>query len=104
MTIIIPPAPWQDRAAAKRAANAAALPASMILPNPPSADILDVRGVPVSCGLMTPREVGITECATVAELLRRIREREWSALEVAAAFIKRAVIAQQVVRVICIKL
>jgi amidase len=88
---------WQERAAAKRAANAESLPSSMILPKPPAPEVLDVMQVPMECGLLTDRELEITESKTVGLLLQKLAKREYSALEVAAAFIKRAVIAQQLV-------
>ena len=98
MTIIIPHDHWQERAAAKRAANLEALPRSMILPDPPGAEVLDVMDLPATCGLLTARELGITESEDVTVLLGQIARAEYSALEVATAFIKRAVIAQQLVR------
>lgn len=98
MTITIPHDQWQERAAAKRAANLEALPRSMILPVPPGAEVLDVMHVPATCGLLTGRELNITESKDVTVLLGQIARAEYSALEVATAFIKRAVIAQQLVR------
>jgi amidase len=100
MTILTAGPSWQDRAALKRSTSAEALPRSVILLDPPSAEVLDVMAVPAQCGLMTGRELEITESRTVGGLLEKIARREYTSLEVAAAFIKRAVIAQQLVSLV----
>lgn len=50
-----------------------------------------------SCGLLTAREVDITDAEDCVALLEKIHSKEWSALEVTTAFCKRAAIAQQLV-------
>lgn len=50
-----------------------------------------------SCGLLTARELDITDVEDCIALLKKIHSKEWSALEVTVAFCKRAAIAQQLV-------
>ncbi|KAL1849577.1 hypothetical protein Plec18167_003179 [Paecilomyces lecythidis] len=50
--------------------------------------------LPYRCGILTPKELRITEHDAV-ELLRRIRDGTYSAVEVTRAFCKRAAIAHQ---------
>ncbi|KAG6382122.1 general amidase [Boletus reticuloceps] len=51
---------------------------------------------PETCGLLTPRELAITN-EDVNTLLKRLSSGEWSAVEVTIAFYKRAIVAQQLV-------
>lgn len=55
-----------------------------------------VVDLPRQCGLLTPRELRITE-HTAVELLQRIHDGTYSAVEVTKAFCKRAAIAHQAV-------
>jgi len=56
--------------------------------------------VPRECGLLTPREMEITETVDVELMLRKLSSAEWSSVEVTTAFYKRAIIAQQLVCVL----
>jgi amidase len=49
------------------------------------------------CGLLTDRELEITDIEDATALLQKIHCREWSAVDVAIAYCKRAAIAQQLV-------
>jgi amidase len=53
--------------------------------------------IPRKSGIMTDRELDITEGWTVEELLSKLRDGTFSSLEVTLAFSKRAAIAQQLV-------
>ncbi|ORY32018.1 putative amidase [Naematelia encephala] len=56
----------------------------------------DVRPVAAECGLMTARELEITDMAIDAtDIIAAIKDRKWSAEEVCLAFGKRACIAHQ---------
>jgi amidase len=66
------------------------LPAE-IIKNPPR----NVTGIPRDCGLLTPDELEITEGYDATALAQAIRERKLTAVAVATAFAKRAVIAHQ---------
>lgn len=84
---------WKLRARAKRATQANLIPAEWRLkeiPNFTSA----LRYIRRS-GLLTADELTITEVTDARELQQKLQSREWSALEVATAFCKRAAIAQQ---------
>ena len=56
-----------------------------------------VLDVPATCGLLTPRELKITETTNVDTILQNLRTTEWSSVEVTTAFYKRAIIAHQLV-------
>jgi amidase len=66
------------------------LPAHIIT-NPPT----DVSTVPAKCGLLTAKEVEITENYDAYGLAEAIAARKLTAVEVATAFSKRAIIAHQ---------
>ncbi|KNG46117.1 general amidase [Stemphylium lycopersici] len=59
--------------------------------NPPK----DVSNVPKTCGILTPAEIDITENYDAVGLAEAIAARKLSAVEVATAFSKRAIIAHQ---------
>lgn len=93
---------WKDVVTNKRAEVAKKLPqewrlSSTILEKiSPSADI-SVLDVPANCGVLTPKEIEITEEYDAVDLVARLATRELSATEVALAFCKRAAVAHQVV-------
>ena len=87
---------WRQLAEEKRRRRDDLIPKQWILPNPPPADLLDVTHVPESAGILTEKEVRITN-ASVDVLLEKLANATWSAVEVTTAFAKRAVIAQQLV-------
>ncbi|KAF9045065.1 general amidase [Panaeolus papilionaceus] len=87
---------WQDLVAQKRRQQAASIPTAWVLPNPPSQDVLNVIGVPETCGLLSAKEIEITN-SHVADILQRLASGSWTAVEVTTAFGKRAVIAHQLV-------
>lgn len=59
--------------------------------NPPK----DVSKVPATCGILTPAEIDITEKYDAVGLAEAIAARKLTAVEVATAFSKRAIIAHQ---------
>ncbi|KAJ3567617.1 hypothetical protein NP233_g6250 [Leucocoprinus birnbaumii] len=87
---------WQDRAAAKRRQQLESIPKDWVLPNLPPRSQLDVNEYPRTCGLLTAKEVQITE-SSVETLLVNLSQGTWSSVEVTTAFSKRAVIAHQLV-------
>ncbi|EXJ87780.1 hypothetical protein A1O1_04707 [Capronia coronata CBS 617.96] len=93
---ISPPAEWEDIAAAKRAALMKSIPAEWLIPTDilPSQKQLDVTSFPETSGLFTPQELAITS-STSAEILKRVRDKTWSAKAVTSAFCKRAAAAHQ---------
>ncbi|KAH9007313.1 general amidase [Lactarius hatsudake] len=89
------PTTWQELAAEKKARQAASIPKEWLIA-PPSDDVLDVTDIPAKCGLLSARDLEITEVSSVADLLTKIATGTWSSVEVTTAFCKRAVIAHQV--------
>ncbi|KAK6352977.1 hypothetical protein TWF696_004967 [Orbilia brochopaga] len=79
----------------KQAAQQALIPASWRLKSLPDESVTDVRGIPRACGILSDREIEITETFDAVELAEKIRRRTYSCYEVALAFCKRAAIAQQ---------
>ena len=97
------PSDWTAIAAAKRAARDALIPEAWRLPDKPEytdesspAYLLDVTGVPASCGILTPDELIITD-TPADKILRNVHSGKWTARAVAEAFCKRAAVAQQLV-------
>ena len=90
---------WEKIARTKRASRDAALPPEWRLrPDQISDDQLNVIHVPIECGILTTRELEITETDAVV-LVQKLISREYSSHEVTLAFCKRAAIAQQLVRI-----
>ncbi|KAL8300836.1 hypothetical protein RB597_009399 [Gaeumannomyces tritici] len=56
---------------------------------------LDVTGIPASCGLLSARELEITGEHDATSLAAAIAGRRYTAVEVAVAFCKRAIVAHQ---------
>jgi amidase len=75
---------------AEKVPNDLRLPADLIA-NPP----IDVSTVPATCGLLSTEEVDITENYDAVGLAEAIATRKFTAVEVAIAFSKRAIIAHQ---------
>ena len=87
---------WQFHIAAKREHLAAATPVEWILPtsNTIPTNVLDI---PRSCGILSARELNITEKYTADELVQALASGKFTALEVTLAFCKRAAIAQKLI-------
>ncbi|KAK9456749.1 amidase signature domain-containing protein [Dipodascopsis uninucleata] len=91
-------AKWEEIAAEKRAQLAAAIPKEYMIPDDqlPPADRLDVSKVPEE---LLPKEViEITEL-TAVEIVDAIAKGKYTAVEVITAFIKRAVLAHQLLNI-----
>lgn len=95
-------AEWQKLINEKRASNLEKIPkdwrlSSDLLSKIQSDSNANVLSVPGSCGILTPKELEITEAADATTLLQKLAKGELSAYEVTLAFCKRAAIAQQLV-------
>jgi len=88
---------WQDLCAARKKKQYDSIPKEWLIQLPPD-DQLNVMDVPSKCGLLTSRELDITETVDVDVILRKLSTAEWSSVEVTTAFLKRAIVAQQLVR------
>ncbi|KAK7427344.1 hypothetical protein QQZ08_006113 [Neonectria magnoliae] len=62
-----------------------------LIANPPT----DVSGIPATCGILTPDEVNITGSYDAVGLAEAIAARKYTAVAVATAFSKRAIISHQ---------
>lgn len=62
-----------------------------IFDDPPA----DVSGIPGTCGILTPEEIEITENYDTISLAEAIAARKYTAVAVAKAFSKRAIIVHQ---------
>lgn len=62
----------------------------------PSDDQLNVTGVPAQCGILSEKDLEITE-SYATDIVKKIAAGEWKAEDVTRAFCKRAAIAHQVV-------
>ncbi|KAM5355055.1 hypothetical protein ACJ41O_001701 [Fusarium nematophilum] len=62
-----------------------------LIANPPK----DVSGIPATCGILTAEEIHITEGYDAVSLAAAIASRKFTAVAVAIAFSKRAIIAHQ---------
>ena len=87
---------WQELCAARKKKQQDSIPPEWLIKLPPD-DQLNVMDVPSKCGLLTARELEITEIIDVDVILRKLSTAEWSSVEVTTAFLKRAIIAQQLV-------
>ena len=91
---------WQQIGQQKREAITALLPTHWKLPEPlPDANTLP-NATEYPRSFLTQRELAITESHTVQQLLQKLADRTYTAIEVTSAFCHRATIAHQLVRVI----
>ncbi|KAM0787774.1 hypothetical protein ACM66B_003829 [Microbotryomycetes sp. NB124-2] len=87
-------ATWQERAAAKQAAQQALIPQHLKLQQPFEGD--DVRHFDFS-PFLSRRQLEITQVESVSQLLDKLAKAEWSAVDVLEAFSRRALVAHQLV-------
>jgi amidase len=98
---------WESSVAAKQKSSLDKIPAEWRLPTSVTnalemplaerSNHLMEMDIPRKSGVMTDRELEITERLTVEELLSGLKGGTFSSLEVTLAFSKRAAIAQQLV-------
>ena len=86
---------WQQTAAQARADRDALIPSDLHLKSKPTGR--NVTAYPRESGLLSETEVHITEGLSVSELLAVVAKGQYTAVQVTTAFIKRAMIAQQLV-------
>jgi amidase len=75
---------WQEACQRKKAAQIEQIPKEWRLTQnqlPPESQ-LDVIDFPASCGLLSKKELEITELGDVDALLAKLRTGEWSAVDV----------------------
>lgn len=87
---------YEERAKEKRAQQAESIPTEWRLKTIPSvAEVPNALKYIRECGLLTEKELKITETEDAAVLLSQLASKELSAVEVTTAFSKRAAIAHQ---------
>ncbi|KAI5373104.1 hypothetical protein J4E82_008204 [Alternaria postmessia] len=102
-TTTAPPiADWQTLAQSKRESVFAAIPKDWLLPPPQTSQYtetssISVLDVPRTCGILTEKELDITENYDATDLVGMMAERRLTSTEVVTAFCKRAAVAQQCV-------
>jgi hypothetical protein len=89
------PEAWQSKVAKKQAEVKAAIPTQWLIP--PSTRSPSVLDIPRQCGILSKRELTITESYDARQLLHELATGRLTSVEVAEAFSKRAAIAQQLV-------
>ena len=93
---------WQTRCAERKAQQLASIPREWLITLPPD-EQRNVQDTPKTCGLLTTRDLEITETTDIDVLLGKLATGTWSSYEVTFAFYKRAVIAQQLVSLRCVQ-
>ncbi|CDO71743.1 hypothetical protein BN946_scf184920.g27 [Trametes cinnabarina] len=93
----MPEQDWKALCAARKQRQLEQIPKEWTITPPPDTQ-RNVLDVPRTCGLLTARELEITDTVNVDILLDKLRTGQWSSVEVTTAFYKRAIIAQQLVR------
>lgn len=98
---------WESTVAAKQQSCRDKLPKEWLLPSAILQTLqtpfeehphrINDMDIPRKSGILTEKELDITEKYTVAQLLSKLKSGELSALDVTLAFSKRAAIAQQLV-------
>ncbi|PCH43375.1 general amidase [Wolfiporia cocos MD-104 SS10] len=89
-------ASWKELIEDKRRRQQESIPKDWLI-TPPPETICDVTGFPERCGLLSEKELLITNTVDVDTLLAKLASGEWSSVEVTTAFYKRAIVAQQLV-------
>ncbi|KAL1796081.1 hypothetical protein ACET3X_006305 [Alternaria dauci] len=95
-----PIADWQTLAKSKRDSVFAKIPKAWLLPSSQTSQYtetssISVLDVPRTCGILTEKELDITENYDATDLVKMMAERRLSSTEVVTAFCKRAAVAQQ---------
>ncbi|KAG9017915.1 hypothetical protein FRB95_012773 [Tulasnella sp. JGI-2019a] len=85
---------WADIASARKQRQIDLIPKEWSI-DPPPANVLDVRSIPGSCGLLDELDIAITNTLDINIILAKLASSEWSSVKVTTAFYKRAIIAQQ---------
>jgi len=89
---------WQDIARERKLKQENSIPQEWRI-NPPPTEVQNVMDVPRTCGRLNEHELVITEERDVEVILKHISSRKWTSLDVTTAFLKRAIIAHQLVSV-----
>ena len=89
------PPHWKDLVNDKKRRQLDSIPKEWLIVVPPD-DVVDVTKYPEECGLLSAKDIQITNTG-LDDLLKELASGEWSSVEVTTAFYKRAIIAHQLV-------
>jgi amidase len=89
---------WKDLANDKKRRQLESIPKEWLIVVPPD-EVVDVTKYPEDCGLLSAKDIQITNTG-LDDLLRKLASGEWSSVEVTTAFYKRAIVAHQLVGLI----
>ncbi|KAL8715570.1 MAG: hypothetical protein Q9220_000906 [cf. Caloplaca sp. 1 TL-2023] len=97
MTSNMVSAPWETIRNRKLEEQRSRIPQEWLIPTDklPSDDIQNVMDIPRTCGILSAREINITETHDARSLATAIRIRKYTAVEVTTAFCKRATVCNQ---------
>jgi amidase len=102
MASVPPIADWQALAKSKRESVFAKIPKDWLLPTSQTSQYtesssISVLDVPRTCGILTDKELDLTENYDATDLVKMMAEKQVKSVEVVTAFCKRAAVAQQCV-------
>jgi amidase len=89
-------AQWKEIVRERRAKQLEQIPTAWLLSPAQKDSSKNVRKIIHSCGILSPKELELTDMTDVRPLLKKLASGDISSLEVTMAFCKRAAIAQQV--------
>lgn len=90
-------APWRSIARRKQQEQINAIPKHWTLKTRPPANRNNVLAVPRESGILSAREIEITEKYDATALVQELAAKRLKSVDVVTAFCKRAAIAQQLV-------
>ncbi|GAB7351739.1 hypothetical protein MBLNU459_g2323t1 [Dothideomycetes sp. NU459] len=90
-----PEATWESICQRKRAQQISAIPKEWLLRSKPDPSRRNLLSIPRECGILTAKELEITEKNDATSLLQLLAAGKLSSYDVTLAFCKRAAIAQQ---------
>jgi amidase len=90
-------ASWQSTARRKQQEQANAIPQDWKLKTRPTPNRNDVSAIPRECGILSAKEIEITEKYDATALVQELAAKRLKSVDVVTAFCKRAAIAQQLV-------
>jgi amidase len=79
---------WQSIAARKQAERSSRIPKAWLLRELPGKDRLNVMGIPRECGILSPKELDITESYDATALAQAIARGRLKSVDVVTAFCK----------------
>ncbi|KAF4564834.1 hypothetical protein EYR36_002774 [Pleurotus pulmonarius] len=85
---------WQKRSADRKRAQLESIPSQWHIKSLPG-DKQSVLDIPRACGILSDRELEITETVDLDTILDRLRSGEWTSVETTTAYYKRAIVAHQ---------